>query len=397
MNVLVLNYYPALHPPSSGGELRYYNLYRELSKYFNITLLSFTHPFHKGFVQHTSAMKEYRIPQEKVHEHCWHRLSRKKIGHELHGLMYAKCGKYSTEYHEMFSRLYNENDIIVHEFPYLLLYDVYFGQDRKPRIYNSHNFETSLVKSMYKGPLAGKYVKFISGLENRLIHGADIVFATSDAEREKFAKFFTADPKKIKLAPNGTHPHEWTRIKKDTECNARKTALFIGSLHRPNKEAVEFIIHELADRCPAIDFIIAGGCCAYIKNTIKTNVERLGRIDQNTKQELFSRVDVAINPMFSGAGTNLKTVECLSAGIPLFTTEVGARGYNLIHKQHCIKVKKEKFAEKLRKYCEQRFDLLLQIAEQGREYVNENFSWQYIAMNVKNEIEELLSQKTNQI
>ena len=38
--ILVLNLFPIVYPPVSGGTLRYYHLYHQLSKYYDITLLS---------------------------------------------------------------------------------------------------------------------------------------------------------------------------------------------------------------------------------------------------------------------------------------------------------------------------------------------------------------------
>ena len=40
----------------------------------------------------------------------------------------------------------------------------------------------------------------------------------------------------------------------------------------------------------------------------------------------FEASDIAINPMLSGSGTNLKQLEYMAMGIPVVSTPVGARG-----------------------------------------------------------------------
>ncbi|MDZ5610893.1 glycosyltransferase, partial [Bacillus pseudomycoides] len=133
------------------------------------------------------------------------------------------------------------------------------------------------------------------------------------------AVMYNTDPKKIKLAPNGVSPNQWIKNKKKS--NSQHSALFIGSEYAPNIEAVDFIIHDLTDKCPDIKFVIAGGCCNSFCHIKKSNLILLGRVHHRQKLNLFSYADIAINPMFSGAGVNLKTLEYLSSGLPLFSTK----------------------------------------------------------------------------
>lgn len=43
-------------------------------------------------------------------------------------------------------------------------------------------------------------------------------------------------------------------------------------------------------------------------------------------QEVFDRSDVAVLPLFKGAGIKVKVLECLAAGLPVLTGSVGAEG-----------------------------------------------------------------------
>ena len=149
-----------------------------------------------------------------------------------------------------------------------------------------------------------------------------------------------------------------------------------------------YIIHQLADKCPDIEFMIAGGCCHPFLHLKKSNVNLLGRIHHKQKLKLFADADLAINPILIGAGVNLKTLEFLSAGIPLFSTDCGARGLHLIDHKHFIHVEHENFADKLNQYY-LNDPLLKEIASNGQKYIHDHYSWSKIAKSIQEEIEGL--------
>ena len=52
----------------------------------------------------------------------------------------------------------------------------------------------------------------------------------------------------------------------------------------------------------------------------------MGRISDEEKLQLLQAADVALNPMFSGSGTNIKMFDFMAAGLPVISTMTGARG-----------------------------------------------------------------------
>ncbi len=376
--ILVLNFFPAFTPPASGGELRYFHMYQNLSKYFDITLLSPTHNDNEvECIEHSASFREYRIPKEDIHNEIHWKLEQENFSPEFSALTCAYSGKYLNNYHQYYLKLYTDADIIIHESPFMLNYDLFFGIDNKPRIYNSYNVEYDLLKQIYHGLMGKKHLSYIFALEKKLVTDSDVIFSISDIEKQKFEKFYGANKSKIKLAPNGINPKDFSKRNKKIK---RQTAFFIGSGHPPNIEAVHFIIDSLADRCPEITFLIAGSCCSGI-NSEKKNVKLLGKVDENEKIALFKTSDIAINPMFSGAGTNLKTLEYLSMGIPMISTDVGARGIDLKDGEHFILANSGNFAKKLNSLVDD-LNLKTKISKQSKLYIDENFDWQKIAKNV---------------
>ncbi|GIP31289.1 glycosyltransferase family 4 protein [Paenibacillus sp. J2TS4] len=387
--ILVLNHFPTVYPPRSGGTLRYFHLYNQLSNYYDITLLSQSLSEVGERVEFSPTFREYKVQKDPLHKQISKEIQNKEMKYELPLIVNMKVSEQMTEYKRYYDDLYKTSDIIIHESPYLLKYDRYLGVDHKPRIYNSHNHEFLLAEQLWTNKKARKYLQSIYELEKKLVENADLIFATSEDERNSFLSMYNLDSSKIKLAPNGINPEEW--IRRTMKSNGKTEALFIGANYPPNIEAVRYILQHLADQCPDIQFIIAGSCCKTFEIPTKSNVILLGKVSHKQKLKLFSQADIAINPMSLGAGVNIKTLEFLSAGIPLFSTPFGARGLNLIDMKHYIRVEKENFADKINTFCRDE-KRLQKIASRGQEYINKNYSWFKLAKNIKKEIDRLINQ-----
>jgi len=382
--ILVLNFFPAFTPATSGGELRYFHLYKNLSEYHDITLLSPTNnDTQLEIIEHSNSFREYRIPKEEIHNRIHWKLEEENFSLEFSALTCAYSADFLNEYHRYYLKLYPNADTIIHDSPYMLNYDLFLGMDNKPRIYNSYNIEYNLLKQMYSGENAKKHLDFIFQLEKRLVSNAQTVFATSEVEKYKFQELYNIPSSSIKLAPNGINPEDF--LKRD-ERIIKKTAFFIGSGHPPNIEAVQFIVDILAPNSPDVLFLVAGTCGDKFNSTL-SNLKLLGKIDEEEKERLFKTSDIAINPMFSGAGTNLKTLEFLSMGIPMVSTDVGVRGIELKPSQHFILATKENFSKQIDSLIDNS-ETKEKISQNSKSYVNEAFNWKSIAKAVDEELKE---------
>ncbi|HIC78574.1 MAG TPA: glycosyl transferase group 1, partial [Sulfurovum sp.] len=200
--ILVLNFFPAFRPATSGGELRYFHLYKNLSEYHDITLLSPTNNDSKmEIIEHSNSFREYRIPKEDIHNKIHWKLEEEDFSLEFSALTCAYSADFLNEYHRYYLKLYPDAEIIIHDSPYMLNYDLFFGMDNKPRVYNSYNLEYDLLKQIYSGKNAKKHLDFIFQLEKRLVSKAQIVFATSEIEKYKFQELYHISSSSIKLAP----------------------------------------------------------------------------------------------------------------------------------------------------------------------------------------------------
>lgn len=398
LKLLVLNHFPTILPPNTGGVLRYFSLYKELSKFYDITLLSQKYTPDLEIVNYSKSFREFKIPPDDNQFKIDEKLLNDQVEPRFSTHAALSCALVEEppalflKYYEEF---YNKSDIIIHESPFLLRYDVNFDLDEKPRIYNSHNLESEFAQRVWRGKNSKEYIDHVTFMERYLVRNVDLVFATSKEEKQNFIKAFNVDPLKIKLAPNGIIHEKWPERTYKLTHSRKFTAFFIGSMHKPNIDIVKFIISELSPKCRHIDFLIAGQCGKDFNNIYKKNVKILGEIDDSKKRKILSQVNIAVNPAFFGTGTKIKTLEFLSAGIPLISTDVGVKGMRLINGTHYIHATHDNFSQVLNKVSENT-SLLERVSKNGQRYVHQLYAWKTIAEKVQKQIN-ALHQKKNQI
>lgn len=372
--------------------MRYFHLYEQLSRFYDITLLSPTYQHHPAEqVRFSDSFREYRVPKEDVHARLHHDLERQGIGPECSALVCSLASEEERGYRKRYRQLVSVADAVVHESPYMMPYDEFFGQDGKPRIYNSHNVESELVESMFQGPQRERWIDHVSDLENALVAGAALILATCADEREKFHAIYACPQERLALAPNGFEPKTIAPSRpgevKTSLGFAPERALvgFIGSAHPPNLKAAQFIVDTLAPRLLQVDFVIMGAVCSRFTSR-RGNVHLMGIVSSEDKDRVLAACDVVVNPMFSGAGTNLKTIEFLALGLPLVATSCGVRGIEVEDGTHCLVAERDQFVDAL--------DALLadsgrreRLAQAARKLAYDHYTWRAIGERVRDELD----------
>jgi glycosyltransferase involved in cell wall biosynthesis len=155
----------------------------------------------------------------------------------------------------------------------------------------------------------------------------------------------------------------------------------MASWHGPNIDAALCLLH-IARELPHIRFLLLGSIGQYLQHfgfTLPDNVEALGVVDDETKDEVLSWVDLAVNPMESGSGTNLKIFDYMAAGIPVLTTSFGARGLLIKDGIHARIARLSDFPSVIQEMRNQDDKVTAMMVEAARSYVAEHFSWSSIA------------------
>ena len=346
MRLLVANFFPAHHPPRSGGEQRYYSLYHHLSRRHDVTLLSANYTDKPvEYVEHSPSFREYRVPKPPVSEALHWELYQGGIGDECSGLVVAIAAQQQGVMHARFRELLPYADAVIHECPFTLPYDETAFSDGKPRVYASYNVEHRLAAQMLKGESGAAGTRFIRFLESLLVTRSHLVFATSEEEREQMAADFGVDAARIRLAPNGFEPMDGGEA--DAPAAREPYVVLLGSGHPPNVEAGRFILDMLAPALPQLEFRIMGAVCGKLGANVAPNVKLLGFVEEARMRAELRGCAAAINPLTSGAGTNLKMLQYMEAGAPILSTAIGARGLDLAEGLEVRVRPLEAFAEEL--------------------------------------------------
>jgi glycosyltransferase involved in cell wall biosynthesis len=117
----------------------------------------------------------------------------------------------------------------------------------------------------------------------------------------------------------------------------RAGLLFIGGfLHTPNEDAMVWFVEEIF---PLIQAAIPGISCTIVGSHPTDAVRSLKGPDVNVTGYVadvtpyFEQSRVFVSPLRYGAGVKGKIGQSLSFGLPVVTTDVGAEGMGLIHRE----------------------------------------------------------------
>jgi len=107
--------------------------------------------------------------------------------------------------------------------------------------------------------------------------------------------------------------------------------LFTASRYGPNREAFDYLLAFARDQGRLLE---ERGIHILVVGSVVAEPVRFraftatGKVD--VVQPYFPAADAAVNPISSGAGTNVKMCEFIAARLPIVTTSFGARGFRIV-------------------------------------------------------------------
>lgn len=378
--ILALSFFPAFVPPNNGGVERLYNLYASLAEHHDITLI--TSSFMNGereVVHHLPTFTEIRIPKDNEFAAAYQKLAAVSGEGDLSGPALGVATQTFGALQDEYFKWYSQADVIIHDSPFLVHCDVFRGFDAKTRIYNSYNCETELYRSLHAAnPQSGPIVDVVRELESDLCRNVQLITVCSDEDEKVFRRHFNPAAA-FKLVPNGYVPGPPLE---PTERDPRRV-VFMGSAHNPNVDAVRVIVDKIAPKLPDVEFHLIGSCHAAgrVKNVIAH-----GLVSQEEKTRLLRSAAVAINPMLSGGGSSLKIADIASNGVPLLSTEIGARGFGLEPGVHYVAFEPANAVAALRTLLSDP-SARESMARKARAHFEQHHSWTKIAKSLADWIE----------
>lgn len=334
--VVVANTFP-IYPPQSGGQLRMYHLYRQLSQHADVTVVSLCHDrqqletrqldehFREVLVPRSEALLEFDVYLER------------ELGVSAGDLSVSQLPGLVPDFIAALREAGKDADVSVasHCYGFTALRQAVSC----PLWYDAHNVEYALKAAMY--PADSAWLDAVFQLERRCASEAAQVFACSSEDADRLQQLYGVAGERIHIAANGVdiagtpYTGQQARLALRRQLGmTRPTLLFMGSLHQPNVDAAVAML-EMAIRHPQWDFLLMGSVChAPVLKQRPGNLVLLGLVSDAEKQKWLACVDIGLNPMIGGSGTNLKILEYAACGVPVVSTRFGARGGILLEGEH---------------------------------------------------------------
>ena len=381
--IVVTSTFPAW-PPEGGGQSRLYNLYAQLARQHDVTLACLgAEKRHLRLLPH---LTEHVCPEsmgQRLHTKAVQAGRSVSVGDigAIDGILK------NQPYLDLLETLCADADLVVASHPYL--YHAIRAVWPGPIAYDAHNVEADMKASILQGqrnptPLLEKVKK----IESACIHESQWLVTCSEQDLNRFRELYGSFNTPAAVAGNGvditlSHYHS---------CAARRALLrrllavpahqrqpeailFMGSWHGPNIEAGKIVL-DVARQRPEHRFWLLGSLCQHPEfKQLPGNVTALGLLPEADKQVVMSAASIALNPMTSGSGTNLKMLDYAAWGIDIISTAFGNRGIDFEADTEITLAEPEQFADAI--------DALLQLTEderntrtqRARQRVEMEFDW----------------------
>ena len=376
-------------PPMNGGQARVYHLYRNMARSFDIDLISLGEVDDKYSEKEIApGLMEITIPKSEAHLEREHDITR-QLGGEIpvSDIVSNTLLSLTPAYADALQLSAITSQAVIACHPHMI--DIIENAvPDKPLWYEAQDVEIN-VKSDILGsiPEAGILLDEVRRTESKCWVKAERVFACANRDLIELERLYGPTRAFLHEVPNGvaldnihyTDYAERQRLKGAAGLKAVQLATFIGSWHGPNLEAVEDIL-QLAPQNPNTRFLIMGSASLPFKDrAIPANVDLLGAVSMEERDLIFSIADVALNPMRSGSGTNLKMFDYMAAGIPVISTAFGARGIEMTPGTHYIEAEVAGLTSALSELANMRPSDVEALINSAKKETEATYSWHVIA------------------
>ncbi|MGB9594871.1 MAG: glycosyltransferase family 4 protein [Candidatus Poribacteria bacterium] len=187
---------------------------------------------------------------------------------------------------------------------------------------------------------------------------------------------------RICIAPNGVDTDYFMPM--DIKENEHQI-VFVGSMNwQPNEDAVLYFCDKIfpliKGKIPQIRFYIVGSNPTERVTKLR-NIDGVivtGLVDD--VRDYISQSAVFVVPLRIGGGTRLKILQALAMKKAVVSTSIGCEGLGLIHNEHLlISDDPKEFAESVMLLLNDK-DLRYRLGENGRKLVEDKYDWKAISM-----------------
>lgn len=383
-----------VYPPLNGGQSRVYFLYRSLASHYDIDIVSLSPNGNSRSEEEIApGVIEIVIPKTLEHLKAELSISRQVCDKAIGDITANALLGLTPAFGDALELSAMTSMAVIASHPYTV--DVVKQRAKTvPLWYDAHNVEILLKSKLLEGIASAEpLLQEVRMAEQYCWRAAERVFACTTQDLQDLRALYGPTTARLSEVPNGVDLPTVTyrdivarkQIKAATQISA-PIAMFMGSWHQPNIEAVEAII-AIALAFPTMRFLIVGSVgLPFQKRNLPNNVELTGVVDAFTRDKLLGIADVALNPMYSGSGSNLKMLDYMAAGVPVISTVFGARGLPAQPGIHYVRAGSRGLEDAMRSFLAMSDGTLEHMVARARSDIAQNFDWDAIAERLQREI-----------
>src|SRR3989344_1738090 len=387
--LMVTPYLP--YPPSSGGQVRSYNLLKNLGKKHQITLVSLI----KSDEEKKLAvnLKEYceEIHVCKRSESPWTANNLFKSIFGPHPFLIvrnfsqeAKNVVFNLVKKRNFDLIHAETFYIMPHIPHTSIPILLVEQTIEYQVYQ--HFVKSL-KYFFLRIFFYLDVLKLKFWEKRYWQKADLVIAVSDTDKKKMLEI--APHLTIKIIPNGAGEDLITIF--DEKKKQRPIFLYQGNFSwLQNVEAAQFLAKDIF---PKIKKQIPEAICYIAGQLARKKIGHLGSysveivdIDPSNidmVKQMYAQSSIFLAPIKGPGGTRLKVLGAMAAGLPVISSNVGIEGLEVKDGEDILAANTDEEFLKMAIHLLKDAKLYRKIQLNARHLIEKKYNWITIAHNLE--------------
>ena len=373
-------------PLRSGGQIRTYNLLKNLSKKHDITLFSLIKDEEEK--QHLHELKKFcrKVEVFKRTQSPWHPRNILKAGFSSYPFLVTR--NLVSETKEMVTKeiLQEKYDLIHAETFYMMpnipKTDIPVILVEQTIEYLGYQSYADKSKLFFIKPLLAIDILKIKLWEKFYWKNCNFLITMSEDDK-KFIKSLTSQVPAIDVVANGVDVQWFNVTKKDLPKDP--TILFVGTFKwLPNSEAVDFLVAKvwplIKKQIPNAKLSIVGNSPtnkALAYQNRDSSISVVGGIPDI--RDAYSHAHVLLAPVFSGKGTRYKILEAMATGTPAIGTSIALEGLDITPgKQAIVANTAQEMADSVYKVITDS-GLRKSLSEAGKKLVAEKYDWKNIS------------------
>lgn len=389
----------SVYPPGYGGPIRVYHLYKNLTRLFDVDLVTISYATDTPFEGEIApGLREIRVPKSPKHQKRELELEG-KVGVPIGDVAMPRLLRLTPEYMTALKRSVAQSQFVVACHPYMLpaIAEV-CDLSQTFLIYEAQDVEYVLKQQVLPdNTIARSLLEDTRKVEADCCQLSRLIMVCAMSEAKSLSELYGVAAERMVEVPNGadletvhfTDSKARKKAKWEAGLEHSFVAIFMGSRHPPNVAAADQLL-ALAKVLPDVRFLIMGDVCwALRQKALPKNLGLMGVVDEETRLTVLRLADVALNPMTMGSGTNLKMLEYMAAGIPVISTTMGARGLGIENGEHAVICPIEAFPEEIQRVRDDPGRVANQ-TKSARSLVERSFDWRVIAGKLEAELQDLL-------